>query len=330
LVCTLGAAPASAQAGSAADPVIAARTLGYQGIEAYQAGNYALADQQLSRAYQLLPVPSLGLWSARALAKRSLLLEASQRYREVSGSSLVAGDPAVQKEAKQDAERELAALLPSIPSVRLQLVGAVAGDVRVSINGQPLEQSALSAPIPVNPGERVIEGRRGDQRVRARVTLQLREQKAVLLDFRSPQGAVAAAGETAGETAGEPAAALGLEQGVLSDPRLAELEDQHAKWRTGGWVAVGVGGGALLLSGVAGLIAWRELDDFDCRREPCVSSNSADVSTYHSLVTASTIGYLAGGLIAGAGLFVLLHYQTPQAGVALGVGPLSASLRARF
>jgi len=50
--------------------------------------NYNLASSRLEKAYVLLNVPSLGLWSARALAKRSLLVEAANRYYEVTSLQL--------------------------------------------------------------------------------------------------------------------------------------------------------------------------------------------------------------------------------------------------
>ena len=53
----MGSALARAQEGTVAESVIAARTLGYAGIEAYQNGDYLLADEKLGRAYRVLPVP---------------------------------------------------------------------------------------------------------------------------------------------------------------------------------------------------------------------------------------------------------------------------------
>ena len=47
----------------------AARLLGTSGVEAFQNGQYAAATESLEKAYQVLRAPSLGLWSARALAK---------------------------------------------------------------------------------------------------------------------------------------------------------------------------------------------------------------------------------------------------------------------
>jgi hypothetical protein len=40
----------------------AARSLGYEGIVAYQAGDIPTAVDRLERAYQVLRVPSLALW----------------------------------------------------------------------------------------------------------------------------------------------------------------------------------------------------------------------------------------------------------------------------
>jgi Tfp pilus assembly protein PilF len=62
----------------------AARAMGNSGVEAYQAGNYQEAVDRLEKAYGIARVPSLGLWSARALRKLGLLVEAANRYLETS------------------------------------------------------------------------------------------------------------------------------------------------------------------------------------------------------------------------------------------------------
>jgi hypothetical protein len=321
LACAVGAPLAQAQVGSGADPVIAARTLGYQGIEAYQAGNYLLADDRLGRAYQLLPVPSLGLWSARTLVKLNFLVAASRRYAEVLGSRLASGDAAVQQQARREAEQELAALRPQIPSVQVRLEGAVAEDVAVTINGVRVESAALGAAIPVDPGERIIEGRRGQQLVRVRLQVLAQQRGAVLLDFREPPGgALSRAAPMLGLGSAGSAPTIASEAGHGSD----------TTWRTTGWIALGVGGSALLFSGVAGLIAWNKQSDLDCSRHPCRSSSPEDVDTYNALVRASTVGYLAGGVVAGAGVLLLWRYPAQDLDVTVGLGPTSATLGGRF
>src|SRR5688572_33485949 len=76
----------------------AARKLGYAGIEAYQASDYKGALEKLDRAYQVLRAPSLGLWSARALLANGKLVEASERYLEVTRLG-VTGEKSVQEQA---------------------------------------------------------------------------------------------------------------------------------------------------------------------------------------------------------------------------------------
>jgi predicted deacylase len=98
----------------------AARTLGYDGVKAYQSGDYPVANEKLDKAYRVLKVPSLGLWSARALVKVGRLVEASERYAEVSRLPTSGGDETVQKQAQVDARAELEALAPRVPSLNMR------------------------------------------------------------------------------------------------------------------------------------------------------------------------------------------------------------------
>ena len=48
----------------------AARTLGNDGVKAYQANDYATANEKFDKAYKLVRAPSLGLWSRPSQAMR--------------------------------------------------------------------------------------------------------------------------------------------------------------------------------------------------------------------------------------------------------------------
>src|SRR6185369_14754613 len=61
----------------------AARSLGYAGVEAFERREYGPALDKLEKAFAVLRVPSIGLWSARALARLGRLVQASERYRLV-------------------------------------------------------------------------------------------------------------------------------------------------------------------------------------------------------------------------------------------------------
>src|SRR5690606_14260666 len=85
----------------------AARKLGTSGVEAYQAGDYQGASEKLERAYATLKVPTLGLWSARALIKLNRWVEAAERLLAVTRLD-ASGDVQVQQAARAEAEQELA------------------------------------------------------------------------------------------------------------------------------------------------------------------------------------------------------------------------------
>jgi hypothetical protein len=118
------AASKTARAQSASSERVVARDLGYSGVEAYQAGKYALASERLEKAYAVLRAPSLGLWAARALAKQGRLLAAVDRYAEVIRLEISGGDEAVQRKALVDAQAELEQLRAQLPGVVIVVRGA--------------------------------------------------------------------------------------------------------------------------------------------------------------------------------------------------------------
>src|SRR5262245_61290417 len=106
VVClALLACPAVASAQSDAARA-AARDLGAEGVEDFQAGRFEQASTKLSQAFDILKVPTLGLWSARALVKVGKLVEASERYLSVSRLDASKGEAQVQKQAQADATKE--------------------------------------------------------------------------------------------------------------------------------------------------------------------------------------------------------------------------------
>ena len=165
-----------------------ARKIGYAGVEAYQAGDFATAHDRLETAFQMLRVPSLGLWSARALAKLGKLVEAEARYLEVIRLPTSVGDEAIQEQARQDARNERAELARRIPSVLVRIEGAPAAEVAVTIDGAPLTGSAVGESHLVNPGRHRIEGVRATARASAEVVAAEGEQKEGRLALRSRDG----------------------------------------------------------------------------------------------------------------------------------------------
>lgn len=328
---SLTAAPAIAHAQATDDATRAsARELGYSGIKDFEADNYAAASEKLEKAYRLLTVPSLGLWSARALVKRGLLVEGSERYREVGRLKPEGGDVAVQQAAQAEAANELNALTPRIPWITIDVQGVAPESVSLTIDGVPLPPQQAGAPRPVNPGQRKVRGVSGDERIEQTAVFAEGERKTVVLKF-APRP----------ET-GAPAPAESRPAGALTIPPSQTSASSPAASTSGGgarvlgFVALGLGGAGLLVSGITGLVAVGKKGDIDesdsCDGLRCNPKEESLVDSYNQMRTASTASFFVGLGLAGLGTILVLSSSSGEKkpGVALSLGPGSANVRGRF
>ncbi len=302
----------------------AARALGTAGVEAYQANDFATATDKLEKAYGILRAPSLGLWSGRALVKVGKLVEAADRFLEVTSLQVPSGEYAVQKQAQADAASELSTLRPRIPVLRVAIEGAAPAECAVTLDGQPVSSALLAEGRLVNPGAHVVEGRRGGDVVRAEVTAAEGERPIATLKFGAAPAATAPS-----VTPAEPVAA----PPVAPPPADAGPSEASSAQRTWGWVALGAGGVGLIVGGVTGAISLGkkgEIDDSDnCQGNRCAPVEKDLVDSYNSMNTVSTVGFIAGGALGALGVVLLLTAPSESATQAW-VGPLSAGVRGRF
>lgn len=321
-VCSLSVAtPVAAQS---SDPTAraAARRLGAEGVDAFEAGKYDLASEKLEKAYAVVRAPSLGLWSARALAKRGKLIQAADRYLEVTRLPIEGGEVAVQKKAQADAQQELENAQASIPSVIVKLEGRRPDEVKLTIDGAAVSSQLVGEATPINPGQHRIEATSGRDRIASDVVLAQGEQKSVLLVLPA-QAAQAAAGAT--------------QPGPSDAQDTNRASPSAALRRTLGFVALGVGGAGLVVGGVSGGLAISKKSSLDdnpqCADDrSCPRSAVGDVDAYNTLRTVSSVGLIAGGVLAGAGLVLVLTSPSSSSGdkTALVVSPSAVTLRGRF
>ena len=295
-----------------------ARKLGYSGVEAYQAGDYQTANEKLQKAYGVLRVPSLGLWSARALVKLGKLVEGSERYAQVAQLGASGGDQAVQKRALADAESELAALTPKIPTVTVQLEGAAAAEVSVQIDGTPIAPELIGEARPVNPGAHRVEGSRGNERAFVDLVLAESEQKPALLRFSRVVAPSATAVATASPAPDAPSSQAGL-----------------GKQRTIALIAGGIGVVGVGVGTVFGLKSKSEHDEAAKYCDGSVCNDALGVSageSAHSAGNVSTIAMIVGGvgLASAAVLWFTASRPSESPSVALGVGAGSLQVRGSF
>ncbi|MRG97103.1 hypothetical protein [Polyangium spumosum] len=124
------------------------------GDEAFEKGDMARALDRYERAERLIPAPTVRLRIARTLVEQGKLVEARVKYKEASATDIAEDAPDVFFKAVVEAQKELAALEPKIPSVQIE---APVGASGATIDGAPVAESALRAPIPLNPGAHTIE-----------------------------------------------------------------------------------------------------------------------------------------------------------------------------
>jgi hypothetical protein len=316
----------------------AARKLGYAGVEAYQANEYKEALDKLDKAYRVLKAPSLGLWSARALLANGRLVEASERYLEVTRLSVDSGERAVQERAKADARKELDALTPRIPSVVIRLEGAFASDVTLTIDGVAVSSALVGEGRPTDPGKHRIEGTRGSERVQAEVTLREREEKAVVLRFNPSEllSASASGGDGTGATSSGTVSgglASGSGPGADGGPGggAASRRSSGSAARTMGWVSIGIGAAGAGVGVTTGILALQKKKDIEVSGD-CVGGckNTGRVQNFNTLRITSIVSSVGAGVLVVTGVALLIAAPSDDDGVALLVGPGEAHLRLSF
>jgi hypothetical protein len=313
LVASLGRAQAQQPVDEATRS--AARDLGYEGVELFQKGDFAGADDRLDRAYRALKAPSLGLWSARALAKLGKLVEANERYLEVTRLD-TAGQPEIQRTAQADAAHEQEALQSRIPRIVVKVAAPQGSPApEVTVDGAAIPSSLIGVKRPVNPGKHVIVAKSGALSSQKEINVAEGSTTDVPMVLEAGGAPVAPATQP---VAPAPAPALAPENAPSTKPTGDASADEGTAagsgQRTAAWVAIGVGAAGLVVGGVTGVMAISTKSSVEdqCRNNQCLPPAHADVDKYNSLRTISSVGFIAGVVCAGAGVTLLLTAPKPE------------------
>lgn len=160
----VGISPMPAAWAQTAEDKQQARILAEEGAKAFDRGDYPMALDNLSRAYELVPVPTIGIEVARTLDALDRLVEAVDAYRRVEDAAIDPAMPpkfaAVQRRTQEQARAERIALEAEQPRVHLEGLGD--GDVTVAIDGAPVSLDPASPTFVVDPGRHEVVARRGD------------------------------------------------------------------------------------------------------------------------------------------------------------------------
>ena len=289
-ICSLSLALGSVAQAQPLDSISreAATSLAVAGLEAYEAGQYSEALDKLEKAYAVARVPTLGLWSARSLYKLGRWREAEDRYRETVGLALPEGDRETQQQALVDAQTELAALSPTIPSLVVEVEGARLAEIDLRIDGKPASNSVPSYRL--DPGAHQVEGFRGPERQSADLTLAPRETRTLLLRF-SPDLAAAPKPAPAANSA-------------------APAEKGNHWLRPAGWTVLALGGAGIAVGAIGTALAIGKKNEIDkstsCEGNKCGPSEQDLVDSYNMNRHLASFGFIAGGVLAAAGVTALV------------------------
>ena len=324
----------------------AARQLGNEGIELYEAEDYAAAQERLERAYRVMQVSTLGLWLARARAKNGKLVEASELYLEVSRMRPEPDAPEVIREAIQTARTEYEALDARIPSLTITLPpDEDTSGIQIAMDGDPLRSALIGVPIAVNPGRHRFEVRRQGKVLAGDVELAEGERKAVALTFKDSGNSAAPPPPTPPTPAEAPAPGK-AEQGASTPPPgsvAASPTPTTVDRGTSGnghkvlaFSLLGVGAAGLIGGGALGAAAVHKKNELDdgpyCNDTACSPYVASDVKAYNGLRVGTTVSLAVGGTAAVTGVILLLAGpKRPRSGaVGAWIAPTSAGVRGTF
>lgn len=290
-----------------------ARQLAIAGLEALEKKDFARAADRFGRADALFPAPTVTLGLARARRGLGQLVAAQEAYSRLLHAPVTVDASAVFRQAMEDARVELAALAPKVPSVIIEVKGVDAP--KVTLDGADVPVAALGVPRSADPGKHVVRAA-APGFITGESTVELAEgaSQRVTLELRRGEGSAAALAVT-------PAVAPGSDSGPA--PKSSQ--------RVLGMTTAGVGAAGLLLGGIVGGLALSKHSTLakECPSGHCAPTAKPDLDSYHTLTTVSTAGFIGGGVLAAAGVVLMVtvpkaKLQTATITPMLGLGYLGA------
>ena len=294
-----------------------ARALALEGIRLLDAGEAEDALAKLEQAESTFHAPPHLLYIARAQRRLGRLVDAHRTLVKVMAEDVLDGAPPAFQKARQDAVVEATDLISKVPSLSIEVSGGTR-PISVAVDGAPIPVSHLSFPVAVVAGSHEVVGNDGDGR---RVSTSVEASAAgvkvpVFLDFAAPASSEEPTPGLSPEPGGDDEAVLG------SFPVV-------------GTVLISVGAAALVGGVITGALTLTEADDIkqSCNQNVCPPELEADADNAKTVGNLSTGLFIAGGIVAAAGVAVLiveLNAAEDEPEVGLQIRPGGLSLVGRF
>jgi hypothetical protein len=305
--------PAYAQSGS---NKAAAEALFVEGRNLMAAGRFDEACPKFESSQELDPGLGTMLNLAECYEKTGKTASAWAEYREAIPLARAAGS----KEREDLAHERAKALEGRLSTLTIRAMGGGDGGAALDVrrDGVSVGAGQLGTPIPVDPGEHLVEVKaEGKEPWSTKVEVGADAAK-VEVEIPPLRDAAEGAGPATGGD-------VKLDSGTASS---------GSGQRTLAYILGGVGVVGLGVGTYFGLTASSEWDDakkgctdfpYECDQESLDARESASSSA-----TLSTIGFVAGGALLATGAILFFTASSGETKTAIGVGPGSAFVRGTF
>ncbi len=314
-----------------ADAVSDAKDLFTRGRELRTRGDCASAVAMFRKAYELYPE---ALGSLRNLAECDEALgryaSARRAWVDLKRALLTNADHKYDGWA-QDADQAAARLAPMLATLTIDVnvvssagAAAPAEGVDVTLDGEKLASAQIGTPLERDPGRHVVRvsGERVAEAQERSVDLASGDAKRVALRVVIGDGK-----ETGRERA----------VGTLTPAKVPDSSEDRAlaARRTWGWIAVGIGGAALVGSGISIAVRQSALDDLNSqcpKYQDCSPTLQSTVDRGHLASALATALAVVGGVGVAGGIVLFAtsgHKTAPQSTLVVSpaLGGVSATWR---
>lgn len=266
-----------------------ARALAQQGYEALRAKSYSTAADCFTRALAIIDAPTLRRDLARAQVGLGKLVDAHENYGSIIRKGVSDDAPPPWVKAVDDAKAEIGPVENRLAYAVITVTGPA--HPRVTVDGAPIAEASLGVKRPMDPGRHEIRAL-GPGYHTAKKTIVLKDGESVKMTFEledAPPDAAPKDEEESGK----------VSVATVVDPA----------WRKPLTItAFALGGAGLVVGSVAGVMAISLHGKLatHCTNRVCNPPDKAELDRFHTVGAISTIGFVAGGVTAGAGIVLLL------------------------
>jgi hypothetical protein len=322
----------------------AARELATSGLDAFKAGKYDQALENFTKAESLFHALPHLLFIARSQAKLGHFVQSREAYMKIIKEVLPPNAPQAARDAQSNASSEVTTVEGKIGHVTINVAGQEqAKNLVVTVDGAPIAAVLIGSPVPIDPGDHVVEAVATGMRGKTTVGVAPGQRQDVALKLEADASAVppvAAAAAVAPATQPEqppPVAA------TTAPPPAADQGQASSTngLRIGSYVAFGVGAVGIVGGTVFMLQSSSKRSDADklcnlpgggCPLSSKDQVNSLD-SDANKARTLGIVGFALGaaGIGAGVTLLVLSKGHAEKAmSIAPWVGVNTAGVRGSF